>query len=33
MAQFKLYIQHELEKRLTAMPNLGYDEKDEVKIA
>ena len=26
MAQFKLYIQSELEKRLTEMPNLGYEE-------
>lgn len=33
MAQFKLYIQSELEKRLSEMPNLGYEESDEVKIA
>ena len=26
MAQFKIYVQHELEKRLQAMDNLGYDD-------
>ena len=34
MAQFKLYIQSELEKRLTAMPNLGYEaDMEHIKIA
>jgi len=34
MAQFKLYVQSELEKRLTDMPNLGYEEDvNEIKIA
>lgn len=33
MAQFKLYVQSELEKRLGEMPNLGYEESDEIKIA
>jgi hypothetical protein len=26
IAQFKLYVQLELEKRLSAMPDLGYEE-------
>lgn len=28
-AQFKLYIQNELEERITKMPDMGYDEKDD----
>lgn len=33
MAQFKLYVELEIEKRLSEMPNLGYELSDEVKIA
>jgi hypothetical protein len=33
MAQFKCYVQHTLETRLSEMENLGYEEGDEIKIA
>jgi len=34
MAQFKLYCQSEIEKRLTEMDNLGYEEDvDQINIA